>query len=226
MPRYQADPERRRIAGLIQAEIEKARLAEKEGGWITYLIRDPRYPDKLGNATGTPIYVGQSKEFGKRVKSRFDKCEKAATVKDNVDRRVADILHAGHVARYEILERAPTRLTSLISETNWARRCVRRGYKIANLLALQRVAGPDISRSDIPATWIWSFLLGEAVEDQIALSLDCAQCGLKLPLPLDHFMHLPNPPKTLSHIRQDPVWRSEPCTACGALRSRYIAMIL
>ena len=74
MARYQADPERRKVADLIQAEVNQARVAEKEGGWITYLIRDPRYPDKLGNAAGTPIYVGQSKEFGTRVKSRFDRC--------------------------------------------------------------------------------------------------------------------------------------------------------
>ncbi len=224
MPRYQADLERRKVADLIQEEIDRARLAEKEGGWITYLIRDPRYPDKLGNPTGTPIYVGQSKEFGKRVKSRFDKCEREATLKDSVDRRVADLLHAGHVARYEVLERAPTRLTSLISETNWARRCVRRGYKIANLLALQRVAEPDISRADIPATWIWSFLLNEAIEDQIELSLGCAACGLQLPLPIAHFLQLPTPPKSLADIRRAPIWRAEPCTSCGAHRSRYIAM--
>lgn len=226
MPRYQADPERRKVADLIKAEIDQARLAEKEGGWITYLIRDPRYADNRGNAAGTPIYVGQSKEFGTRVKSRFEKCEKAATVKDNVERRVADILHAGHVARYEVLERAPTRLSSLISETNWARRCVRRGYKIANQLSLQRNDGPDISRGDVPSSWIWPFLLSEAIEDQVKLSLDCLACGLRLALPLAHFLHLPSPPKTLSHIRTDPVWRTEPCTACSALRSRYVSMII
>lgn len=224
MPRYQPDPERRKVADLIQHEIDRARVAEREGGWITYLIRDPRYPDKLGNPAGTPIYVGQSKAFGNRVKSRFDKCEKAATIKDNADRRVAELLHLGHVARYEILERAPTRLSSLISETNWARRCVKRGYKIANQLALQRVAGPDVSRADIPPSWIWQFLLDEAIEDQIELSLGCAACAVHLPLPIAYFLQLPNPPKSLTDIRRDPIWRSEPCTNCTALRSRFIAM--
>jgi hypothetical protein len=69
MARYQADPERRRVAALIDEEVARARATEAEGGWITYLIRDPRFPDKLGNPAGTPIYVGQSIAFGKCVRS-------------------------------------------------------------------------------------------------------------------------------------------------------------
>lgn len=170
MVRYQRDPDRRRIAELIRDEVERARNAEREGGWITYLIRDPRRPDRRGNTAGTPIYVGQTKEFATRVRSRFDKCEKEATARDSIARRVADLLHAGHVARYEVLERAPSRLTSLISETNWARLCVGRGYDIANLLAEQREAGPPITRDEIPKSWIWPFLISEALQDGIGLT--------------------------------------------------------
>ncbi len=224
MARYQADPERRRVAALIDEEVARARAAEAEGGWITYLIRDPRFPDKLGNPKGTPIYVGQSKEFGTRVRSRFDKCEKAATAKDSVERRVTDLLHEGWVAPYEVLERTPTRLTSLISETNWARRCVRRGYDIANLLPEQRAHAPDIAREGIPASWIWPFLVSEAIEDQLTLQLDCAQCGLSLTLDLKRFLGLAAPPKSLCEIRDDPMWRAEPCTGCGKRHTRYVAL--
>ncbi|MEN3237803.1 MULTISPECIES: hypothetical protein [Methylobacterium] len=123
MSRYYADPERRRVATLIDTEVQKAPEAEKAGGWITYLIRDARELDKRGNP-GVPIYVGQTKEFGRRVRSRFDQCEKAATAKDSIERRLAELLNLGIVAQYEVLERAPTRLASLVSEIRWARRCV------------------------------------------------------------------------------------------------------
>lgn len=77
MVRYQRD--RRRVADQIRAEVDRAREAQREGDWITYLIRDPRKLDKRGKPAGTPIYVGQTKKFATRVRSRFDKCEKEAT---------------------------------------------------------------------------------------------------------------------------------------------------
>jgi hypothetical protein len=221
MARYYQDGERRRVAALMDAEVERAREAEKEGGWITYLIRDPRVPDRRGNPAGTPIYVGQSKEFGKRVRSRFDKCEKAATNKDRIEKRVADLLHQGIVVRYEVLERVPTRLQSLVSETNWARRCVRRRYDIANGLELQRVNGPPITAKDVPSDWIAKFLLGEAVEDKIVFDLNCLRCRIRLPINISCFARLRRPPKSLFEIKSDPMWTVEPCTHCGQIRSRY-----
>lgn len=224
MARYQPDIGRRQIAARIDAEVARARAAEAEGGWVTYLIRDPRHPDKLGNPAGTPIYVGQSKEFGKRVRSRFDKCEKAGTARDNIERRVADLLRAGEVPRYEVLERTPTRLASLISETNWARRCIRRGYDIANLLPEQRKNAGNIARDEIPASWIWPFQLDEALSDGISLELICAKCRASLELPIGYFCNLSRPPKSLFEIRADPMWRAEPCTVCGQRNGRFIAL--
>lgn len=225
MSRYQSDPGRRRVSGLIDAEVQRAADAQRDGEWITYLIRDPRTPDKLGNTAGTPIYVGQTKDFRTRVRSRFDRCEKAATQKDTIEKRIADLLHAGFVARYEVLELSPTRLTSLVSETNWARRCVARGYDIANRLAEQRTAGPPIARSDVPRSWVWPFLLSEAIEDGVGIVLQCDACGLRLPLPLGHFQRMKQPPGSLFQVRTDPMWRTTPCTGCGETGTRRISLV-
>lgn len=59
------------------AETARAKEAQRDGEWITYLIRDSRSPDKRGNP-GTPIYVGQTNAFPGPVLSRFMKCEKEA----------------------------------------------------------------------------------------------------------------------------------------------------
>lgn len=160
------------------------------------------------------------------MRSRFDKCENEATAKDSIARRMADLLHAGYVGRYEVLERTKTRLSSLISETNWARLCVQRGYDIANLLAEQRVAAPPITRTEIPSGWIWPFLVSEAAQDGIGLSLNCRGCALRLPLPLATFENLQRPPINLFEIRTDPMWRTEPCTHCGQRGTRKISLVL
>ena len=62
MPRYQSDPARRAVLDKIMDETARAKVAQRDGQWVTYLIRDPRYRDKRGNA-GTPIYVGQTNDF-------------------------------------------------------------------------------------------------------------------------------------------------------------------
>lgn len=124
MPRHQEGPTRRAVLDQIMSATEQARKLQHVDQWVTYLIRNPRFPDKRGNP-GTPIYVGQANDFHERVLSRFIKCEKIAAGKscDCVERRVADLLHLGFVASYHLLEYQPTRLASLVSETNWARKC-------------------------------------------------------------------------------------------------------
>ena len=221
MARYYADPEHRRVAALIDAEVRKAREAEKAGGWITYLIRDPRGYDKRGN-TGVPIYVGQTKEFGRRVRSRFDRCEKAATARDSIERRLSELLHLGIVAQYQVLERAPTRLTSLVSETRWARLCVSRGYDIANRWAEHRATDLSFGRHDVPAVRLWEFTLDEAIEDAIVIQLGCRSCRQTLDIDLVHFLRVGQPPTDLRGIKANPFWRLDPCTVCGVHAHRFV----
>lgn len=118
---------------------------------------------KRGNV-GTPIYVGQTNDFPERVLSRFMKCEKEAAGKgtDCIERRVGSLLHLGIVASYQVLDYRPTRLSSLVSEANWARKCWNAGYDLANRAELQNAGGPPIGRRDALRSWLLKFSLAEA----------------------------------------------------------------
>lgn len=211
------------VEAAIRAAIVAARDAEREGGWITYLARDPREVDLKGNI-GWPIYVGQSKEFGKRVRNHLRTSEKQAQAHDSVRKRISEILHDGHVPVFEVLDRQPTRLLSLVSETNFARACRRRGYDIANLRRLQNAAGPPITRHDIPADWLWEFSLEEAAADGLQVRLGCRECRGTLLIDLPHFQRLDMPPKDLRAIRDDHMWLAEPCTVCGRRGRRFVGL--
>jgi hypothetical protein len=216
VPRHPSEVER-----AIQATIAAARKAEEEGGWITYLARDPRREDLRGNR-GWPIYVGQSKEFGKRVRNHLRTSEKLAQGHDSVKKRFKEILHAGHVPRFEVLDRQPTRLRSLVSETNFARVCRRRGYEIANLRRLQNEAGPPISHRDIPVDWLWEFRVEEAIADGISVRLDCSGCGEALSIDLSKFQEVEEPPEDLRAIRDNRALAAEACTFCGRRGGRFV----
>jgi len=196
-------------------------LAERERGWITYLARDPRRLDLKGNR-GWPIYVGQSKEFGTRVYNHLRKSEKLAQAHDSIRKRIREILHDGHVPIFEVLDRQPTRLRSLVSETNFARACRRRGYRIANLRRLQNVAGPPITKHDIPIDWLWEFSLDEAITDMILVKVGCQGCGEALSIDPTHFARPEIGPKDLRAIRNDALWLVEPCTFCARRGSRFV----
>jgi hypothetical protein len=202
------------------AETAWAKEAQRDGQWITYLIRDPLFADKKGNP-GTPIYVGQTNDFPKRVLSRFMKCEKEASEKstDCIERRLAALLYQNVVARYEVLEYRPTRLASLVSETNWVRRCWNAGYDLANRAELQDSGGPPIGPGDIPKSWIDKFSVSEAIADALQLSLFCSACREMLLVPLEA-IELARPATTLGQLGK--LLRSQQCTFCGVAGKRRV----
>lgn len=203
------------------AETARAKEAQRHGQWITYLIRDPRFPDKRGNA-GTPIYVGQTNDFPGRVLTRFMKCEKEAAAKgtDCIERRIADLLHANIVATYQVLEYQPTHLTSLISETNWARKCWNAGYDLANRAELQNAGGLPIGRGDALRSWLLKFSVAEAIADDIRVSISCEACHELLPIPLGEIPELEKPATTIGQLCK--LWRSGKCTFCGTVGKRRV----
>lgn len=220
MPRYQTDPVRKAVLDEIMAETARAKELQRHGQWITYLIRDPRKPDRKGNS-GNPIYVGQTDDFPGRVLSRFMKCEKEALQlgKDCIERRVADLLHRGVVVKYDVLEYRPTRLTSLVSETNWARKCWNAGYDMANRAELQNCGGPPVDSSDIPQSWIDKFSVRQAVADCLRMSVSCSACNEVLSIPLEA-IELERQSTTLGQLAK--LLRSERCTFCGTLGTRRV----
>jgi hypothetical protein len=221
MPRHQSDPAQKAVLDEILAETARAKEAQRPNYWVTYLIRDPRYADKRGNP-GTPIYVGQTNDFPTRVLSRFMKCEKEAAARgpDCIARRVADLLHMSTVPRYQVLEYQPTHLTSLISETNWARKCWNAGYDIANRAELQNGGGPPIGRGDALQSWLLKFTVAEAIADDIRVSIACRGCSEILPIPLAKIPQLEKPTTTIGQLCK--LWRSENCTFCGTIGKRRV----
>lgn len=221
MRRYQCDPARKAVLDDIMAATARAKEAQRDGQWITYLIRDPRYPDKRGNL-GTPIYVGQTNDFPARVLSRFMKCEKDASGKgtDCIERRVADLLHLGIVPTYQALDYQPTHLASLISETNWARKCWNAGYNLANRAELQNAGGPQIDRSKALPSWLLKFTLAEAISDDVRISISCGSCSEALPIPLRSIPELTKQATTIGQFAK--LWRSENCTFCGIIGKRRV----
>lgn len=204
----------REVEQLIQERIRIAKTAEETGGWVTYLIRDPRRPDLKGNQAGWPVYVGQTDEFGRRVRNHLRKSEKAARRGTGIKQRMKELLHAGVVPNFEVLDRQPTRLQSLLSETNFARLCRTRGYDIANATTLQNRAGPPVAVQDLPTKWLWKFTPEQAIQDEIVVEVVCIGCRASFLLDVALFQSLPDPPKTLGHVRDWSVRTDEPCGTC------------
>ena len=220
MAKYFRDPEKAAVWLRVLEAVAAANEAQGDTEYVTYLVRDPRGTDKRG-MPGLPIYIGQTKELSTRALSRFQKCEKeaAARGKDCVQKRVAEMLHQGVVAQYEVIDRQRTLLASLVSETNFVRAAVSRGYDMANNVAFQARAAPSIRPQEIPEEWLWKFTLPEAIEDGLEVVLVCSECHAWLPLPASAFAAAEEPPKELSDIRRNAAYSSQPCPdpACKAV---------
>jgi hypothetical protein len=210
----------------IQERIAFAREAQEDGVWITYLIRDPRRPDLRGNVSGWPVYVGQTDDFGRRVRNHLRKSEKLARKGKGVKVRLKKLLHAGAVPNFEVLDRQPTRLQSLLSETNYARLCRVRGYDIANQTTLQNVAGQPLTIGELPSKWLWRFTLKQAAQDGIEVEFVCRACREAIRFPLSAFEKSPDPPKELRDIRDKQELLESECTFCGCNGSRNIRLRL
>jgi hypothetical protein len=172
------------------------------------------------------VYVGQTDEFGRRVRNHLRKSEKLARKGSGVKFRLKALLHAGAVPNFEVLDRQSTRLRSLLSETNYARLCRSRGYDIANQTTLQNIAGPRVTIQDLPTKWFWRFSLDQATQDGIEIELVCRECRERLRLPASAFDSLPTPPKELREIRDNEKLLSSACTFCGSEGTRRVALMV
>jgi hypothetical protein len=150
------------------------------------------------------------------------KCEKVTAGKgtDCIERRVAELLHLGIVATYQVLDYQPTHLNSLISETNWARKCWTAGYDLANRAELQNTGGAPIDRRDAPRSWLLKFSVAEGIADDVRISISCRACSNEVPVPLDQIPALQKPATTIGQLCK--LWRSEECTFCGLGGQRRI----
>src|SRR4051812_5294320 len=110
--RYYRDP---LFKAAVDEQFAFADRAHEDGTWITYAIHDPTKSDHLGVVGGPIIYVGQSKEFPKRVRKRMRSAGMARNrPADRIDGACYDIMNRGGVPSFTVLERVQTAIDSLI----------------------------------------------------------------------------------------------------------------
>jgi hypothetical protein len=169
--------------------------------------------------------VGQTDELGRRVRNHLRKSEKLARRGTGIKHRLKELLHAGVVPNFQVLDRQPTRLRSLLSETNFARLCRARGYDIANATTLQNRAGPPVTAQDLPRKWLWQFTLDQAIQDALVVEVQCAGCRAAFPLEISLLQNLPEPPNTLGDLRAWCARTDRPCETCGDESPRRIRVL-
>jgi hypothetical protein len=166
--RYFRDPAFR---AAVDRQFELADRATKQDCWITYAIHDPTTPDCVGESPEGPIiYVGQTKEFGRRVRKRM---RAAGTAKqrptDRIDGASYEIMRKGGVPTFTVLDRVPNAIESLVSETNWTKRLRKAGYRLLNQWTEQKFGGDEIDRRTVPHDWLWPLTASDAIGSRIDL---------------------------------------------------------
>ena len=166
--RYVRDPDFRRA---VDREFAKADVSAKTSKCITYAIHDPTKPDQIGgHPEGLIIYVGQTKEFGKRVRKRMRNAGTAVNrPRDRIDGACYDIMARGGVPRFSVLEEVSCVLDSLVSETNWSKRLRAQGYPLLNQWTEQKFGGAEIDRRTVPHDWLWPMTAADAMASNIDL---------------------------------------------------------
>lgn len=165
--RYYQDGDFRRQ---VDQQVRNAADSTRPGVWVTYAIHDPsRCDDIEGRVDGLVVYVGQTKNFGKRVPKRMRSAGAALNrPTDRIDGLLYDIMaNGGPVPRWSVLEEVSSAIDSLVSETNWARRMIAAGYPITNQWPEHRSGAPNVDRYMVPHPRLWSMTVADAIGSQI-----------------------------------------------------------
>jgi hypothetical protein len=178
MRRFIRDPGLREFHATLQAEINRIGGLAEGRRYVTYLIRDPLQIDRRGNPDGAPIYVGQTKQMQIRARNHLEDGGRYTSGGRCKAGRLHEIMKRYRVPKFDILDEAPTHLTSLVSETVWARRLTYLGYDIANRWPEHRSRQPPEGLRSIPTQRLLDLTVEEAIEDEVQLELRCDGCGL------------------------------------------------
>jgi hypothetical protein len=188
--RYYRDPQ---FKAAVDEQFAGADQAHTAGTWITYAVHDPTRQDAIGGRSEGPIiYVGQSKEFPKRIRKRMrDAGTAIRRPRDRIDGACYDIMCRGAVPKFTVLEHATTAIDSLISETNWTKKLRGVGYHLLNQWTEQKFGGRDIDRHSVPHDWLWPLTISDALGSEIDLIVTEPATGVEIVANLGSF-----PPNT------------------------------
>ena len=165
--RYYRDPA---FCAEVDQQFEMAKAATRPGIWITYAIHDPSEVDHIGNRPdGLIRYVGQSKQFGTRVRDRMASAGRATRhPTDRIDGLLYEIMsNNGPAPRWSVLDEVTTAIESFVSETNWTIRLRAQGYPLVNQWAEQRLGTLEIDRYGVPTKRLWPITAADAIGSDI-----------------------------------------------------------
>ena len=183
--RYTRDPKLREFQGQVAAEARRIGELARGRGYVIYAIRDPSHPDRIRHhPDGPPVYVGQTKQLHVRANDHMRDAGGGSIDQGWKTGRLKQIMKKWVVPKFEILDEAPTHLTSLIAETVWARRFMWLGYQLANRWPEHQSKERPNGLASVPLERLWEFTTAEAIEDEVRLVLGCRRCALEEDVPL------------------------------------------
>lgn len=208
MRRYIRDPQLRDFQEKLRKEAKRIGAVAEAAPYVVYAIRDPtEVDDRRQHEHGPPIYVGQTKQMVNRANSHMrDGGEGYASSRCKAG-ILKSIMEKWRVPKFEILDTAPTHLTSLIAETTWARRFVWLGYELANKWPEHRSSEPPRGLLSVPEKRLWSLTAAEAIEDEVSLLLECQNCDVRQEIDLGAL----RPDTALRNLRSLKL----SCSSCG-----------
>jgi hypothetical protein len=144
-----------------------------DAAYVNYMILDPREGDPDGILPGAPIYVGQTANIAKRFASHVRQALAPGNPPASVYACMAEIIAAGQMPIFRVLEVHQTRAGALLAETVWAQRLLRGGARLCNQWPeqAQRLPAQDVARRQ--QVRLRNLTLAEGVEAGVFLSVRC-----------------------------------------------------
>lgn len=153
----------------VDRQLAQATVITRPKTWITYAIHDPsRIDDIDAHPDGPVVYVGQTKQFGIRVRDRMSSAGRAIKrPTDRIDGLLHDIMSRGPAPRWSVLEEVYSAIDSLVSETNWTIRLRAKGYSLVNQWAEHKVGTLEIDRYRVDPKRLWPITAEDALGSEI-----------------------------------------------------------
>lgn len=199
------------LAKLIDAMAEEADLAAGPAAYVVYLIVDPARTDPAGQFPGLPLYVGETSQFSKRLKTHMRVALSRRGTKGSVHNEIYRMAELGLLPQFTILETCPSRAASLEAEIRWAQHLLGKGYTLFNRLDGQAAPVNETEYRRYQSKRLWHLTLEEAYLAKISMSVRCPGGCFEVPVDIGYYAGGDDPYQRLSVVKR----QLKPCGCCG-----------
>jgi hypothetical protein len=212
---HQGPLDPRAFRARILRHLERIAEAGRGGGYVIYVIKDPRGGDPRDPTDGTPFYVGQTANLGRRARAHLARTGAHTTKNSRLLTRMHEIMADGKLPVFQIVERVESRIASLAAETRWAQTLIGQGAQLVNSWEEHRPArsGNRNPAGPVPLERLWDLTVREAVREKIGLAIDCPACRLQVPLCLIEVAD-----RSSENARLSAIGAAVSCPGCGRRR--------